>query len=51
MIAPFSPIDTSSIVIFFSLTVAEVLGLYGLIVALILNTRTQDDPLGCYLSK
>jgi V-type H+-transporting ATPase proteolipid subunit len=28
---------------------AEVLGLYGLIVALILNTRTQDDPLGCYL--
>ncbi|KAJ1031184.1 hypothetical protein NDA18_002403 [Ustilago nuda] len=28
---------------------AEVLGLYGLIVALILNTRSQDDPLGCML--
>lgn len=28
---------------------AEVLGLYGLIVALILNTRSLDNPLGCEL--
>lgn len=30
--------------------VAEVLGLYGLIVALILNTRSQDAP-NCMISK
>ncbi|CAD6884405.1 unnamed protein product [Tilletia controversa] len=28
---------------------AEVLGLYGLIVALIMNTRADADPIGCFL--